>query len=105
MSAGVPAVQVPETLDAWRMVAARRLFEGRVPLWSLSRLEGSLADAKGECGSRLEFGQDAVQVPSNELPLIAGLPPGCPRSMERLVFPVYSVQRFRLMRDEAGEAG
>ena len=63
MSAGVPVVQVPETLDAWRMVAARRQFEGRVPLSAMDRLAGSLADTEGECRYALEFGRDALQVP------------------------------------------
>src|SRR5262245_44254191 len=67
MSAGAPVVQVPETLDAWKMVAARRQFEGRLPLSALPRLRGSLADVEGECGFSLEFGQDALKVPFIEL--------------------------------------
>ena len=86
------------------MVAARRQFEGRVPLSALSRLEGSLADAEGECGFTLEFGQDALQVPFIELTLDAGLPLVCQRSLERFVFPVQTVQRLGLTRDEADEA-
>ena len=104
MSAGAPVVQVPETLDAWRMVAARRQFEGRLPLSVLSRLRGSLADVEGECGFSLEFGQDALQVPYIELSIDAGLPLVCQRSLERFVFPVRSVQRLGLIRDEADEA-
>lgn len=86
------------------MVAARRQFEGRVPLSALSRLEGSLADVEGECGFTLEFGQDALQVPFVELTLDAGLPLVCQRSLERFVFPVQTVQRLGLIRDEADEA-
>ena len=104
MSAGASAVQVPETLDAWRMVAARRQFEGRLPLAALSRLSGSLADAAGECRFALEFGQDALQVPFVELSIEAGLPLVCQRSLERFVFPVRTVQRLGLIRDEADEA-
>jgi uncharacterized protein len=104
MSAGTSAVQVPETLDAWRMVAARRQFEGRLPLAALSRLSGSLADTMGECSFALEFGQDVLQVPFVELSIDAGLPLVCQRSLERFVFPVKTVQRLGLIRDEADEA-
>ena len=104
MSAGVPVVQVPETLDAWRMVAARRQFEGRVPLSAMDRLAGSLADTEGECRYALEFGRDALQVPYVELSIEAGLTLVCQRSLERFVFPVQTVQRLGLIRDEAEEA-
>ena len=104
MSAGVPVVQVPETLDAWRMVAARRQFEGCVPLSAMDRLAGSLADTEGECRYALEFGRDALQVPYVELSIEAGLTLVCQRSLERFVFPVKTVQRLGLIRDEADEA-
>ena len=104
MSAGAPVVQVPETLDAWRMVATRRQFEGSLPLSAMPRLGGSLADSEGECRFALEFGQDALQVPYVELSIEAGLPLVCQRSLERFVFPVKTVQRLGLIRDEADEA-
>ena len=104
MSAGVPVVQVPETLDAWRMVAAGRQFEGRIPLSAMGRLDGSLADTEGACRYALEFGRDALQVAYVELSIEVGLPLVCQRSLERFVFPVNSVQRFGLIRDEAEEA-
>lgn len=86
------------------MVAARRQFEGRLPLATMSRLGGSLADTMGECSFALEFGQDALQVPFVELSIDAGLPLVCQRSLERFVFPVKTVQRLGLIRDEADEA-
>jgi uncharacterized protein len=86
------------------MVAARRQFEGRVPLSALTRLEGSLADTEGECRFALEFGQDVLQVPFVELVIETGLPLVCQRSLERFVFPVKTVQRLGLIRDEADEA-
>ncbi|WP_028920359.1 YceD family protein [Pseudoxanthomonas suwonensis] len=104
MSAGASVVQVPETLDAWRMVAARRQFEGRMPLSAMPRLGDSLADTDGECRFALEFGHDALQVPYVELTLDAGLPLVCQRSLERFVFPVKTVQRLGLIRDEAEDA-
>ncbi|AKC85723.1 YceD family protein [Pseudoxanthomonas suwonensis] len=104
MSAGGSVVQLPETLDAWRMVAARRQFEGSLPLSAMPRLAGSLADSEGECRFALEFGQDTLQVPFVELSIEAGLPLLCQRSLERFVFPVQTVQRLGLIRDEADEA-
>ena len=86
------------------MVAARRQFEGALPLSAMSRHGGSLADSEGECRFALEFGQDALQVPYVELSIEAGLPLVCQRSLERFVFPVKTVQRLGLIRDEADEA-
>lgn len=86
------------------MVAARRLFEGRVPLSAMPRLGGSLADTEGDCVFTLEFGQDTLQVPFVELTIDAGLPLLCQRSLQRFVLPVKTVQRLGLIRDEADEA-
>ncbi|HVK53117.1 MAG TPA: DUF177 domain-containing protein, partial [Pseudoxanthomonas sp.] len=38
------SANTPEMLDAWRMVAARRSFEGRLPLSSMTRLQSLLND-------------------------------------------------------------
>lgn len=86
------------------MVAARRLFEGTLPLSAMSRLAGSLADTEGSCAFTLEFGQDTLKVPFVELTIDAGLPLLCQRSLQRFVLPVKSVQRLGLIRDEAEEA-
>ena len=60
MSTESPSSRVPEAVDAWRMVAARRGFEGRVALSALTRLQGLLHDAQGEASYTLEFDQDAL---------------------------------------------
>ena len=86
------------------MVAAGRQFEGRIPLSAMARLEGSLADTEGTCRYALEFGRDALQVAYVELSIEAGLPLVCQRSLERFLFPVKTVQRLGLIRDEAEEA-
>ena len=98
------SANVPEVLDAWRMVAARRSFEGRLPLSSLTRLAGVLVDTDGDVAYSLEFDHDALQVPYLELRIEAGLPLLCQRSMVRFVQPVHVVQRLGLIRDEADEA-
>ena len=105
MSAGSPPQQrVPEVLDAWRLVAARRGVEGRLPLSSLTRLEGSLLDTEGDVRFALDFDRDSLQVPYVELRIEAELPLECQRSMERFLLPVQIVQRLGLIRDEAEEA-
>ena len=105
MSAGSPPQQrVPEVLDAWRLVAARRGVEGRLPLSALTRLEGSLLDTEGDVRFALDFDRDSLQVPYVELRIDAELPLVCQRSMERFLLPVQIVQRLGLIRDEAEEA-
>lgn len=98
------SADVPEVLDAWRMVAARRGFEGRLPLSSMHRLRDALADDAGEVGFALEFDRDALQVPYVELRIDARLPLQCQRSLQGFLLPVNVVQRLGLIRDEADEA-
>lgn len=95
---------VPEVLDAWRMVAARREFEGRIPLAAMTRLASSLFDVEGEVQYRLSFGIDALRVSYVELEIEADLPLECQSSLKRFVLPVRISQRLGLIRDEADEA-
>jgi uncharacterized protein len=44
-------------------VAARRGFEGSLPLSSLSRLQGVLCDGEGMVRYAIEIDRDALQVP------------------------------------------
>ena len=105
MSANAPEPRVPEVLDAWRMVAARRQFEGVLPLSAMPRLRGSLVDDAGECRFRLAFDRDEVlRMPYVELEVEAALPLECQRTLRRFPFPVKTVQRLGLIRDEADEA-
>lgn len=98
------SAEVPEMLDAWRMVAARREFEGRLPLSSMGRLRGSLVDDEGEVRFSIAFDRDSLQLPYAELRIAAELPLECQRSLQRFLFPVSLVQRLGLIRDEADEA-
>ncbi|WP_141456297.1 YceD family protein [Pseudoxanthomonas sp. z9] len=98
------SANTPEMLDAWRMVAARRSFEGRLPLSSMKRLQGLLNDTDGEARYTIEFDQDALRVPYVELRIEAQLPLVCQRSLQRFLLPVSLVQRLGLVRDEADEA-
>lgn len=86
------------------MVAARRVFDGRIPLASMTRLRDSLVDADGDVRYELAFGTDSLKVPYAELRLDAELPLECQRSLQRFLFPVQTTQRLGLIRDEADEA-
>jgi uncharacterized protein len=99
------SAELPDILDAWRMVTARREFEGRVALAALPRLRDALAGAEGEVVFALGFDRDALRVPYLELKLDAELPLQCQRTLQRFGFPVHTVQRLGLIRDEADEAG
>lgn len=87
------------------MVAARRSFDGRLPLSSMTRLQGLLLDTEGEARFTIEFDHDSLQVPYVELKIEAELPLVCQRSLQRFLLPVSIVQRLGLVRDEAEEAG
>ncbi|KAF1721339.1 YceD family protein [Pseudoxanthomonas wuyuanensis] len=99
------SANTPEMLDAWRMVAARRSFDGRLPLSSMTRLQGLLLDTEGEARFTIEFDRDSLQVPYVELKIEAELPLVCQRSLQRFLLPVSIAQRLGLVRDEAEEAG
>lgn len=98
------SASLPEKLDVWRMVAARRSFEGRVPLSALTRLEGLLMDTEGEVAFALQFDRDTLQVPYVELRIDVALPLECQRSLQRFLLPISIVQRLGLIRDEADES-
>ena len=104
MSADSPAARLPELLDAWRMVAAGRRFEGVLPLAAMPRLKGSLLDTEGAARVVVEFGRDALRVPYVELGIEADLPLQCQRSLQRFLLPVRMVQRLGLVASEADEA-
>jgi uncharacterized protein len=92
------------------MVAAKRVFEGRLRLSSLSRLrdvlcdDGDVLDA-GMVRFAIEFDRDALQVPFVEVRVDAELPLECQRSLQMFLYPVHVVQRLGLILDESDEAG
>jgi len=99
------SANVPETLDAWRMVAARRRFDGQVPLAEFTRLQGLVADTEGQCTFALEFAHDDIlRVSYVELTIETELPLICQRSLQRFLLPVKMVQKLGLIRDEDEES-
>lgn len=99
-----PTSRFPEVVDAWRMVAARREFEGRIPLASMSRLQDSLLQPEGDARCRIAFDTDALKVPFVEVRIEAELPLLCQSSLRRFLLSVRLQQRLGLVRDEADEA-
>jgi uncharacterized protein len=104
MSAGLP-----ETLDAWRMLAARRCFEGSLPLASMLRLRDALDQPElegggGECRYQMEFDCGPLDVPYVEIRVQAELPLICQRSLQRFLLPVRIVQRLALVTRDEQEA-
>ncbi len=99
MSATLPLV-----LDAWRMVATGRRFEGVLPLIGFKRLNSSLLEAEGDCHYVVEFGRDEHGQRYVDLTLQAQLPLLCQRTLERFFYPINVAQRLGLIRDEAEEA-
>lgn len=95
---------LPDSLDPWRMVQARRVFEGSVPLDQMPRLLGLLASAEGEVGYRIEFGIDEYDVGFVEIAVDAGLSMVCQRTMSVFVQPVRIDQRLGLIRNESEES-
>lgn len=94
---------MPESIDAWRAVTARRVFEGEVPLGRFTRLQGSLADTEGSCRYRLQFDRDALGAASVALTAEAALPLVCQRTLQRFVQPIRVEQQLGLIRDEREE--
>lgn len=86
------------------MVAAKRIFHGRVGLEVMPRLADSLADAAGDCEYWIGFERDELGVAFLELRADAQLPLICQRTLERFEFPVALRQRLGLIRDEREEA-
>jgi uncharacterized protein len=95
---------LPETVDAWRMVAARRQFQGSLPLEDLLRLRESLANADGVVRFELEFGRDEVGVAYLSVDVQAELPLTCQRTLEVFEFPVRVRSRLGLTAREEDEA-
>ncbi len=95
---------MPPVLDAWRMVTARRSFEGTFPLSAFPRLKQSLVDTEGNCRFQLEFGRDDLNLAYVEVRADAELPLLCQRTLERYLQPVSVVQRLGLITEEAQES-
>jgi uncharacterized protein len=96
---------LPETVDAWRMVQARRSFQGSVALASMPRLKGSLSSTEGAVTYDIEFGRDELGVANVWVKADAGLPLICQRSLDPFVLTVHVDAKLGLIVSESEEAG
>jgi uncharacterized protein len=96
---------LPEIVDAWRMVQARRRFDGTLRLAGMSRLAADLAEPDGDVAFALEFDKDELGVPYLHVRADAVLPLICQRSLDRFELPVHVDSRLGLIAREADEAG
>ncbi len=95
---------LPETVDPWRMVSARRSFEGTLPLARMTRLRELLADAGGEVAYTLDFGRDDMGTAYLDVNVRAALTLTCQRSLEPFVMPVALERRLGLVTDDREES-
>jgi len=95
---------LPESVDAWRMVQARRVFQGALPLADFKRLRDSLAASSGEVTYEIEFGKDEIGVAHLRVRADATLPLTCQRTLEVFGLPVHVNAKLGLITHEADEA-
>jgi uncharacterized protein len=95
---------LPEIVDPWRMVQARRSFQGSLPLAALPRLRDSLAAADGVVTFDLEFGKDDLGVALLRVRADATLPLLCQRTLDVFGLPVHIDTRLGLITREEDEA-
>jgi len=99
------SVTLPESVDAWRMVSARRSFEGSLPVAALPRLCSALAGSEGSVDYRLDFGRDTLGTDYVDVHAQASLTLVCQRTLEPFALPVAVDNRLGLIRREQDEAG
>ncbi|SDD07307.1 YceD family protein [Aquimonas voraii] len=99
------STNLPETVDAARMLSGRRCFEGSLPISMLPRFAEALERADGEVAYALEFGRDAVGVEFLEIRAQCAPWLTCQRTLEPYQHPLDVLQRLGLIRKESDEAG
>lgn len=95
----------PEIVDAWRMISARRSFNGSLPVAQLSRLCDALAAPDGTIAYDIEFDRDGLGVAYLALRAQGELTLTCQRTMEPFAWPVRIDTRLGLIAREEDEAG
>jgi uncharacterized protein len=99
------SVTMPSSVDVWRMVTARRSFEGSLPVASMARLGEVLATSEGDATYTIDFGRDDFGTAYLALRAEAPLTVICQRSLDPFVLPVAIDLRLGLIADERDEAG
>jgi uncharacterized protein len=96
---------LPESVDPWRMVNARRSFSGRLKLSSLQRLATSLAATDGDVDYELDFGKDEFGISGVHVRATVELPLTCQRSLATFRLPVSIDTKLGFIVSEDDEAG
>ncbi len=94
------SASLPMSVDAERMVAGRRSFEGVLPVAELPRLVKALADDRGEVSYRLDFEQGELGGPQLHVLLAAGLTLECQRTLQPFTWPAEVDTRLGLLANE-----
>lgn len=102
--APMPAA-LPELVDPWRMVQARRMFDGELPVSTLPRLREALAGDEGKVVYAITFDTDEFGIAYLDLSVDARLPMLCQRALDVFELPVTVRQKLGLIANEADEAG
>lgn len=95
---------LPARLHAERSVAARRHFQGRLPVASMPRLAAAVADDRGEVEYELQFGIEALATPGVTVHAKAMLILQCQRTLQPFAWQVEIDTRLGLIADERDEA-
>ena len=99
------SANLPETVDATRMLSGRRCFAGSLPVTAFPRLVEALERREGTVSYALEFGRDALGIDFLEIRAQCVVWLVCQRSLEPYQQPLDVLQRLGLIRREADEAG
>jgi len=91
-------------VDAERMVAGRRSFQGVLPVAELPRLVEALAEDSGEIVYDLDFEQGELGDPELHLRLAARLMLECQRTLQPFEWPVVVDSRLGLLAREEDAA-
>ncbi len=98
-------MKLPPQVDAARMVAEQRVFEGELALTGMSRLGEELMDDSERARYRLEFCPGELGDAQLRVKVSATLPLQCQRTLETFACPVEVDTRLGLLQDESGIAG
>jgi uncharacterized protein len=100
----VMSATLPESVDAWRMVSARRSFQGSLPIAAMRRLCEVLADDAGVAQYELDFGRDEYGTAYVDVRVQAPLWLVCQRTLEPFIMPVTVDSRLGMIRSEREES-
>lgn len=91
--------RLPVHIEPLRMVEARRVLHGQIPLGEMERLQQSVTGATGEVMAELEFGVDVEGIRFMRGRLQAMVTLQCQRCLDAMDYPIDSRFALALVRD------